>query len=92
MPAFINPLMTSAYDVTLTGVSSMPAMMMMMMMYRTAAAAAAATAVRYVAPSPSVDWTHLLTATAPMTTAGGGASNTPSVPSVSCPALPLQTL
>jgi len=76
MPMLINPLMTSAYDVTVPDVSSMTSvMMMMMMMYRSAAAA-----VRYVAPSPAVEWTQMLTA---MTTAGGRGIHTDTVPSVS---------
>jgi len=77
----INPQMTSMYD----GSPSMTAMMMMMvMMYRSAAAAAA---VRCVAPSLAVDWTQLLTATAPLTTAGHG-----TVPTLSCPAVASENL
>jgi len=93
--------MTSSYDVTLPGMTSLAAMMMMTMVWRGAAAAAAAAAAGrcVLPPSAVVDWKPLHTGTAAaMTPAGRGPSNVAKVPSVatvptvSCPAVSLPTL
>jgi len=62
----------------------MAPLMMMVMMYRTAAAAA-----RHAAPSPAVDWTHLLTAAVPVTAVG---RTTALVPPVYFPTIQRPTL